>query len=435
MNFDQMKLVDYFLGGMLCALIGIVRRVFFPVDPARKLSVLPVQSIAVVKFLGMGSILQAAGTMAALRERFPEARLILVTSRENRAFCELLPYFDEIITLDLSHPLALARDLLASVYRLRQRGVDLLLDLEFFSNFSGFYTALVGATWSIGFATPKNFRNWIYCEVVSFDHGRHISAIFYKVAQALGLPPRQVEGLTILRDLVDQSRLRMDREHEERELVSILTARGWDAGRSTVVVNVNAGPLNLNRRWPIENFRELVGQVLDRRDHQVVLIGGGSEADYVADLCRSLAGRAGLIDVSGRISIRQLILLLARADLYLGNDSGPLHIAASCGTRTVSFFGPETPRLYGPSGPEHLVFYKELPCSPCLNVYNQKSSDCRNNRCLKEIGVEEVAHGLAPVLLELKARSSHARADEAQAGAHALAGQAGGELVRPSSGG
>lgn len=323
MNFDQMKLVDYVLGGLLCALIGFTRRVFFRVDPARKAAALPVRSIAVVKFLGMGSILLAAPTVALLRERFPDARITLITSRENRAFCELLPWFDEIIALELSRPLALARDLFTTLSTLRARGVDLLLDLEFFSNFSGFFTALAGATWSIGFATPKAFRNWIYCEVVSFDHGRHISEIFYKLARALGLPPRPVQGARLLEGLMSRGGLRMDRAAEERALDAVLARAGLSRGRPAVVVNVNAGPLNLNRRWPLTSFATLIGQLTRARVGPIVLIGGGSESAYVAELTRSLPDRTGEYDVSGQLSIRQLIVLLARSDLYLGNDSGP----------------------------------------------------------------------------------------------------------------
>lgn len=409
MNFDQMKLVDYLVGGLLCALIGFTRRVFFPVDPARKVAALPVRSITVLKFLGMGSILQSAPTMAALRERFPQARITLVTSRENQAFCELLPYFDEIMTVELARPFALLSDLVRTLRKLRAAGQDLLIDLEFFSNFSGFYSAMAGATWSIGFATPKSFRNWIYCEVVSFDHGRHISEIFYKVARALGLPPRPVAGARVLRDSLADGTLRMDRAAGERALDAALARLGVPDDGPLLVVNVNAGPLNLNRRWPLNAFAALIKDLLAREAGTIVLIGGGSEVAHVSDLMLRLPDRACVFDASGQLSIYELILLLARADLYLGNDSGPLHLAESLGKRTVSFFGPETPRLYGPTGSEHLVFYKELPCSPCLNVYNQKSSDCGDNQCLKQITVEEVIAGVAPVIETMKAEAKCSR--------------------------
>ena len=60
------------------------------------------------------------------------------------------------------------------------------------------------------------------------------------------------------------------------------------------------------------------------------------------------------------------------------------------GIPTISFFGPETPSLYGPVSGEYYVFYKNIYCSPCLNIYNTKNSDCKNNECLKLIKPGEV---------------------------------------------
>ncbi|MFP5501037.1 MAG: glycosyltransferase family 9 protein, partial [Candidatus Sericytochromatia bacterium] len=77
--------------------------------------------------------------------------------------------------------------------------------------------------------------------------------------------------------------------------------------------------------------------------------------------------------------------------LVVSNDTGPLHLACAIGTPTVAIFGPETPVLFGPRGPKHRVVYKNLACSPCLNVYNGRSVKCRfaTPLCV-EISVSEV---------------------------------------------
>ena len=77
---------------------------------------------------------------------------------------------------------------------------------------------------------------------------------------------------------------------------------------------------------------------------------------------------------------------MQQADLYLGNDSGPLHIAASVGLPVLALFGPESPAVYGPPlSPQNTVLYRAEPCGPCLNVYTDKHSRCRDNICLKRI--------------------------------------------------
>ena len=87
----------------------------------------------------------------------------------------------------------------------------------------------------------------------------------------------------------------------------------------------------------------------------------------------------------------ELCALLQRSALLITNDSGPLHLAEALATPTVSFFGPETPLLYGPTGDNQVVFYKGIYCSPCLNVHNQKQAPCKgNNVCMKLINPDEV---------------------------------------------
>jgi len=91
--------------------------------------------------------------------------------------------------------------------------------------------------------------------------------------------------------------------------------------------------------------------------------------------------------------VEELLPFLRGCDLFITNDSGPLHMAALVGTPTVSFFGPETPEFYGPLGDSETtaVFYKHLYCSPCLSAYNVKTPVCGgDNRCLQAITVDEV---------------------------------------------
>jgi ADP-heptose:LPS heptosyltransferase len=79
------------------------------------------------------------------------------------------------------------------------------------------------------------------------------------------------------------------------------------------------------------------------------------------------------------------------SDLYLGNDSGPLHFAACVGLPVLALFGPESPEVYGPPvSSRNTVLHRAEPCGPCLNVYTDKHSRCGDNICLKRIQPREV---------------------------------------------
>ena len=110
------------------------------------------------------------------------------------------------------------------------------------------------------------------------------------------------------------------------------------------------------------------------------------------------------VGIAGEISLEELIALLSLADVVVSNDSGPLHLAAAVGASTVSMFGPETPVLYGPlrSRPSqiHKVHYQRLPCSPCMNVHDNKMLSCWfvEAACMQYITAEDVLASTREIL-------------------------------------
>jgi ADP-heptose:LPS heptosyltransferase len=166
---------------------------------------------------------------------------------------------------------------------------------------------------------------------------------------------------------------------------------GINDGDYLVTFNINASQLSLERRWPIEKFVELTKRILNHSSIKIILIGDIQDITYVDLFFKMMKDAPRLFNFSGKLNTGMLLVLLENSKLLITNDSGPLHIAVSLGTPTVSFFGPEIPERYGPIGQKHTVFYSGVYCSPCLNVYNQKSSPCNGeNECMRKIPVEDV---------------------------------------------
>ena len=78
------------------------------------------------------------------------------------------------------------------------------------------------------------------------------------------------------------------------------------------------------------------------------------------------------------------------ADFLVTNDSGIAHLASLTDIQQFVLFGPETPTIFSPKGDNTVVIYKNLPCSPCLSVFNHRQSSCKHNQCLISIKPEEV---------------------------------------------
>ncbi len=96
------------------------------------------------------------------------------------------------------------------------------------------------------------------------------------------------------------------------------------------------------------------------------------------------------LNAAGKLNLSQLAYLAEKCSIFISNDTGPVHLAAAVKTSTVSFYGPNTPFLYGPMWGKNDVFYKNLPCSPCITNYNAKSTKCKDPVCITGIKVQDV---------------------------------------------
>jgi ADP-heptose:LPS heptosyltransferase len=149
---------------------------------------------------------------------------------------------------------------------------------------------------------------------------------------------------------------------------------------------VHAGAGFPSKRWRPGRFGALVRWLAQSRGYKVVLIGSEGEKALNAEVLRE-AGPVGAIDLSGRLSIRQLMALLSRAELMVGNDSGPAHIAAALGTKTVALFsGTNDVAEWSPVGLRTRVVRKGVPCSPCgLKVCVEYNHECMEGLTLEEV--------------------------------------------------
>jgi ADP-heptose:LPS heptosyltransferase len=178
---------------------------------------------------------------------------------------------------------------------------------------------------------------------------------------------------------------------EDPEARELLTAAGVKEGERVIAFNTNASTMALARRWPDASFVSLIDRVMEAGLGRVALLGAPEEAPHVGRV-QAMTRRPGdVVNLAGKSTLRGLVGILRRSALLVTNDSGPLHLAGALGTKTVSFFGPETPVLFGPRGPGHVTLYRGIDCSPCISIYNAKTVRCMRTapECLSLISVDE----------------------------------------------
>jgi lipopolysaccharide heptosyltransferase II len=379
---------DQLLGLVVCSLLQPLRWLRVPnALGGRGHSHREVERVLLIKFWGIGSLQLLTPAARSLRRRRPQARLTLLTLAENADFARGLGVFDEVKTLDVRGAgwLGVFVRIAALVSLLRGERFDEVYDFEFFTRFSAVISILSGAPTRAGFQSPSVWRGRLHTQTTTFNRYWHVARNFRALAG--GEDGHEVAHEDLVPFAVPGS--------VRQRLAGFLAERGA-VREPLVVLNPNAGSLSLERRWPRDRFAQLAQTLIRESGAQVVLIGAPSEARYTGEIVQ-LAGlaedeSAGLLDLSGGLDIAELCALLERADVVVSNDSGPMHIAAVLGTPTIGLFGPETPVMYRPLGPRARALWDPPICSPCINVHDNKLSNCIHGQpeCLMNLSTESV---------------------------------------------
>jgi ADP-heptose:LPS heptosyltransferase len=129
----------------------------------------------------------------------------------------------------------------------------------------------------------------------------------------------------------------------------------------------------------------------------IIITGVESEKKDVDIICDAISPER-YINFAGKTTFFELIDLYNIADVLITNDSGPVHFSSMADIKAFAFFGPETPKLYGPLGKNCRVFYSNYACSPCVSAFNHRKSPCNDNKCLKAISVMDVYNEVKQIL-------------------------------------
>ena len=198
---------------------------------------------------------------------------------------------------------------------------------------------------------------------------------------ARGLAPKPVSQF--LAEAMPDITLTVSQERKDAAR-SRLKSQGVDFNRT--VVGVNPGAFyGSAKRWLSERYAEVLDRLIEEREASVVIFGSANEV-AIAEAIRSGMRRRPVI-LSGRTELSELIAMIACCDLFLTNDSGPMHLAAALRVPTLAIFGSTDEIATGPMSPTAVVLNKRVECSPCL------LRECPiDHRCMKRTTVDEVAH-------------------------------------------
>ena len=166
----------------------------------------------------------------------------------------------------------------------------------------------------------------------------------------------------------------------ERSKIAAAVKSKWQS-TGTRWITIQPGARWANKRWPVQNFAELVHLLAGKFPAARFAILGNDDDKPLGEAI-SRAEPAHCLNLCGRTSLPEMVEWLRLSELMITNDTGPMHVAAALGTPLVALFGPTEPRRTGPYGQLENVLRINLPCSPCMKSYCAYE---KPNECLKAI--------------------------------------------------
>ena len=152
-------------------------------------------------------------------------------------------------------------------------------------------------------------------------------------------------------------------QHAKRAAEQRLLAAGSRPGKLRVAIGAGAS-YGSAKCWPPDRFAEVANRLIAESDAEIILFGTAAEAEV--SLAITAAMRSAPIDFTGKSSIADLPALLSRCHLFIGNDSGAMHVASSVGLPVVAIFGPTDPRGTAPVTLRCTIVQEKPYCSPCF---------------------------------------------------------------------
>lgn len=360
-----------------------------------------IRHLLVVRLDEVGDVVLTSPFLRELRRNLPNSMITLVVKANTLNLVQSCPYTDKIITF--GREVSSLKDVLCNMTnavrlgsRLRKmQKYDLAIVPRWDTDLYGaaLMTYFSGATYRVGYSEKVNcHKRKFNC---GFDH------LFTHVIKDDTLRHEVERNLWIIRFLggeVEEEQLELWLECEDKQFAERIL------GDSNRTIRVGFAPIARQRRrtWPLENFLEIALWCKERIHAQVVIIGGQQDKN-VGERFKQRLG-SDVINLMGKTTLRQMAAVLNRCDLFVTNDSGPLHVAAAMGVPVVEISchplsGDEThrhsPARFGPWKIPHVVLQRTDATPPCSITCHAKEA-----HCIRSVRVEDVQATIGKLLVE-----------------------------------
>ncbi|OPX29277.1 MAG: lipopolysaccharide heptosyltransferase II [Candidatus Omnitrophica bacterium 4484_171] len=327
--------------------------------------------ILIVRTDRMGDVVLSTPVIRNIREAYPDSHIAFMCRPYTREILEGNPYLDEVIVYD---KYGKHRSFLSSLcfsFLLRKKRFDLALILHP-TNRAHMITFFAGIRVRAGWNRKMGFlltRKLPHTKQLGQKHEMEYTLDLLKL---IDVPVKYKDMFFPLKD------------ESISYVKSVFSEYGVSDSDKIVVIHPSASCAS--KRWPQDYFIKLIKFIKDNFKSKIIIISAKDQAQYADKIINE---SAGLIDMRGKLILSRLGALLREADIFISNDSGPVHIAAALGTPVISIFGRNdrglSPKRWRPLGDKAFFMHKDVGCNPCL------AHNCTKGfLCLKAVKPDEV---------------------------------------------
>ena len=324
----------------------------------------PIQTVCFFSNTALGDTIFNTPVFRVFRQNFPHVRTVALLNPSTAPLFKTDPNIDEILLYD-----GKKGGFLRALFALKKVRPDVIFILHSNEPEATPLAVLSGVKYV--FKLPNagsKFSHFHSNEPEPYGDERYVVLNRLEQLKFVGIESRDTRLKLYLRD---EDFTRVD------EMLKGCGARkfiGFQMGASTV-----------SRQWFWQRWRQLAELILARTDAVIVLTGSPAERATTAQLDEELRS-SRVIDAAGKLSLREAAALIARLDVLVTPDTGPLHVAAALKTPTIGLFAVASPVNSNPDFDEdiHKFIKKPRTCSPCVG------KNCKFQECMLQIGADEV---------------------------------------------
>ena len=362
------KFIDKHIGNLICNFLSLFKQ---------KPSDIKVDKILVVQFWGIGETILTLPSIEALRKKFPKAQIDILATPRNKDVYYNNKNINNVLLINLN-PFSILKFILKNIKK-----YDLVIDMEEYLNISAIISFFVGNR-VIGYS--HNSRAKLYANKVRYNDKQHAVQTFLDLVRTLDS------------DYTTNKLPKLSFSKKDKKLVDAFLKNNKIKSKAFVCVAPGAAESAKARMWPFDRYAELCDEIIDKHDANIIFVGNLNEIELIEQIQKDMENGNKTINAAGKITLNQLFYLVSKSKFFIGNDAGPMHIAAAQGVKTLGLFGPNLPIRFGPYGKGNIGLYKGYNCefSPCINVHKGQVPDCLYPRdgndyqkCMKNISVND----------------------------------------------